>query len=119
MELMVTVVDTAGNPDAKGLQISGNATVSGACELKKVMVEALDTAEEVILDVGGITDSDPTFFQLLCAAHQSAAAQGKRVRFASAGCKRLRQLAAANGFHPATGCCLDNSRCPLHKEGEI
>ena len=73
MELMMASNDTAADPIVQTVQLAGKTTVAGAADLKMVLVEALDSADEVILDVSGITACDPSFFQLLCAAHQSSA----------------------------------------------
>lgn len=119
MEIMVTQLEGAEHPGGKSLRISGRGTVSGAAELQRALVAALDSAQELVLDVGAVTDCDPTFFQLLCAACRSAAARGGRVRVAPAGLETLRGLAAANGFHPAGGRCRQQGSCLLQKEEEI
>ena len=118
MELMMASSDSSVNPVAKVVQLSGKATVAEAADLKKVLVEALDAADEVIVDVSGITAGDSTLFQLLCAAHQSSASLGKRLKIAIDDLCGLRNLAAATGFHPASGCCRGQSNCLLHMEGE-
>ena len=119
MELIMTAVETTSNPAAQGLRISGKATVPGAAELQRVLLEALDSTDELILDVSGVTDSDPTFFQLLCAACRYATVRKKRLRVATAAGNRLGQLAEANGFHPAANCGMEQSSCLLQKEEEI
>lgn len=116
MNLMVTPVDTGKIPKERGLYIKGKATVLGACELKRVLVEAFETADELIIDISGVTYSDPTFFQLLCATHQSSAAQGKRLTMAPAGYRKFMQLAVAAEFNPAAGGCRHNTTCLLKEE---
>jgi ABC-type transporter Mla MlaB component len=116
MDLTVALVDTGKILEEWRLHITGKATVQGACELKRVLSEALETADELILDVSGVTESDPTFFQLLCAAHQSSAALGKRLTMAPAGYRKFMQLANAAGFHPAAGGCRHNTICLLKEE---
>ena len=116
MELIVTAVEIAGNAGAKRLQLSGKATVAGAVELKKCLLETLAAADEVIVEVSEVTDSDPTLFQLLCAAHRFAVLQDKRLTISPDGSGKLRQLAATSGFHPASGCCPEQSGCLLSKE---
>ncbi len=118
MGLMMASNDTSVNPAAKAVQLSGKATVAEAVDLKKVLAEALASADEVILDVSGITACDPTFFQLICAAHQSSEVQGKRLRVAHDDLGVLRNLAVAAGFHPASVCCRGQNSCLLQMEGE-
>ena len=105
MELMITALDITGNQAAKGLRLAGKATVAGAAELKRALLAALAAAETVVLDVSGITATDATFFQLLCAAHQSAVAEGRQLSIAADDGNRLGQLAHTCGFYPASGCC--------------
>ena len=116
MELMMASNDTAADPVVQTVQLSGKATVAGAADLKRVLVEALDSADEVILDVGGITACDPSFFQLLCAAHQSSAVLGKMLGVAPDDLGGLRDLAEISGCYPASGCCRVQGGCLLQKE---
>ncbi|MBK5275102.1 MAG: STAS domain-containing protein [Desulfuromonadales bacterium] len=116
MELMMSSNDTAVDPAAQTVRLSGKATVAGAVDLKRVLVEALDSADEVILDVSGITTCDPSFFQLLCAAHQSSAVLGKMLGVGPDGLGGLRNLAKLSGCYPASGCGRVQGGCLLQKE---
>lgn len=118
MGLMMTSNDSSVNPAAKVVQLTGKATVAEAADLKKVLVEALETSDEVVVDVSGVTGCDPTFFQLLCAAHRSSESLEKRLKVVADDLSGLRNLSAATGFQPASGCCRGKSGCLLHMEGE-
>lgn len=116
MDLMMSPAEGSETPQEHRLHITGKATVMGAGELKRLLAEALAAADALTLDVSGVTESDLSLYQLLCAAHQSSALLGKRLTIAPAGYHTFMQRAAAAGFLPAAAGCRHHINCPLQEE---
>src|SRR6266702_4932361 len=57
--------------------VEGKATIQGADELKAALVDAFESASEVMLEVSGVTEIDAAFLQLFCSVQKSAAAANK------------------------------------------
>ena len=77
MDIRLERLDQGGMAGVVVVWIEGKATIHGADELKAALVEAFESASEVMLDVSGVTELDAAFLQLLCAAGKSAAATKK------------------------------------------
>lgn len=116
MDLIMSPAVAGATPEGRSLHITGKATVMGAGELKRVLAEALETTDALTLDVSGVTECDLTLYQILCAAHQSAALRGKSLTMAPAGYRTFLQRAAAAGFHPAADGCRHHTNCLLSEE---
>ncbi len=61
------------------LILDGDMTVQRAGELKAALIEALDKANSVVIDLENITDADLSCLQLLCSAHRTALKTNKSV----------------------------------------
>ena len=116
MDLIMSPDAAGKTPQERSLPITGKATVMGAGELKRVLSEALETSDALTLDLSGVTECDLTLYQLLCAAHQSAALRGKSLTIAPAGYGTFMQYAAAAGFLPAADGCRHHTNCLLSEE---
>ncbi|MBJ6723779.1 STAS domain-containing protein [Geomesophilobacter sediminis] len=78
------------------------AIVNGAAA-KEALVEALDAAAEVTVDLAGVTELDLIGLQVLCSLHRSARDAGKRALIAGGDNGAVRQAVEAAGFH-RNGC---------------
>ncbi len=63
-------------PASTPLPITGAVTLHTAADWHRRFVEHLQIASSLVLEAGGITESDTNGVQLLCAARRTAAAQG-------------------------------------------
>lgn len=79
------------------LTVEQGMTISQVCMLGKALLQGLDKADQVVLDLGAVHDVDIAGLQLLCAAHRHAVAHGKELHLAGIG-EQLRELARAAGF---------------------
>jgi anti-anti-sigma regulatory factor len=61
------------------LMVEGDMTVNHIGELKDRLVEALDSAEQVLIDVSAATAIDVAGVQLLYACHGFSSARGKKM----------------------------------------
>jgi anti-anti-sigma factor len=53
------------------LRLSGEININMAVEFKKILLDAMGSVREVLVDVENVTDADLTCFQLLCSAHRT------------------------------------------------
>lgn len=69
------------NSDEKSgtLSFVGDVTIGQVAELKEQLVEALNEAERVIVDVSSATAIDVAGVQLLCACHRYSCQNGKKM----------------------------------------
>lgn len=88
----------------KKVVLEGDLTASRAEKIKAVFINALMSANEVIVAFRKIADVDLSFLQLLCSAHRSAVRVHKRVRFDGSFPQILKDTAGASGFLRLTGC---------------
>lgn len=82
---------------AKHDVLTGEATIYRAADLKNELMELLDSASPIRIDLSGVPEIDSSGIQLLLAAKKAAAAQGKTLQFLapSAG---IRSVAALLGL---------------------
>lgn len=101
------LIEGAGGEGRGGraiVTVNGPATVRRAAELRAGLMEALDAAHEVVVDVGGVTATDATFFQLLCSARRTAACGKKRFTVVGSDSEPFRRGVEAGGFDSPAGC---------------
>lgn len=69
------------NPDKNSgtLQIEGDLTINHISTLKERLVEAFETADQVVVDVSAATSVDVAGVQLLCACHRFSSGRGKEM----------------------------------------
>ena len=96
---------TSGEP-ATTLSLSGAVTVRQVDELKTALVAAFAGDGAVLLDLAGVTDADPAFFQLLASAHMTAVITGRAFGMANDPSAAFIRAAVAAGFpEPVSACC--------------
>jgi len=86
------------------IAFSGDLTVPHANTIVLALREALQDAAAVDIVIENVTAVDVTFLQTLCAAHRTAAAQGKEVTVRGEGREPLGSLLIAAGFPRQSGC---------------
>lgn len=109
------------DPEAQGkqvLRVAGRLTIGQASCFREALAGALAAAEELQVELLGVTQIDLTALQLLCAAHQSAEKAGKRFQVLSGGNETYRKVIADAGFQRHIGCARDNSRSCIWVEGD-
>ncbi len=67
--------DNSGDPAV--LAVSGGLTLDNIVELRKILLEALNQAENTVINFENTDSVDLAFLQLLCSAHRMALASGK------------------------------------------
>ena len=79
---MLKAIFTKTDPTAPAsalLQLQGSATIEFCTELQASLLDALDRAEQLAVEVSGITELDVAALQLFCAARRSAIRRGKNM----------------------------------------
>lgn len=102
----------------KVLKIFGGVTVGEARALQEALIDVLDGASEVQVDLSEVTGMDLSGLQLLCAAHQSAVKGGKWLHITDGGNRELLDIIACAGFSRQVGCARDIKFSCIWVEGE-
>ena len=91
------------------LILDGDMTVQRAGELKTALVEALDKAACLVIDLGNITDADLSCLQLLCSAHRTALKSNKSVSLAENAPQLFWDIVKKAGYSCKDPCCDDKN----------
>lgn len=95
---------TIREDDRTRLCLDGELTVSRAAELKKMMIDALESSDTVEIDLDEVTGVDLSFLQLACSAHRTAITNGKEFFFSNGETEMLQQVREQAGFIFQRGC---------------
>ncbi len=95
------------------LAVNGPVTVERACELKEILLRAVNEAEHVVLDLERVTAVDVSCLQILCSAHRTSTRLNKRITLGNVQPEVLRMAAEGGGFERHTGCVLDTTKSCL------
>lgn len=102
-------IERVRGTDGEELRLSGEMRIAQAAALKEALLEALESAEVVRIDLSGVTSIDLTGLQILCAAHQGAQKTGKGFSV-NHGSNDVYMATVANaGFQRHVGCSRDNT----------
>ncbi len=115
MELTMTLHEASDEPTVAIIGLSGSVTVRDGEELKNALAGAFVAADKVLLDVGGITETDSSFFQLLCSARLTAEQGGRELALAPDRSAAYAEAAHASGFID-DGLLAAGSNTSLRKE---
>jgi len=105
-------------PGKQELKVAGSVTIGQAAGFKEALLEALQVASELRLDLSGVTEIDLTGLQLLCATHQSAQASGKKVSVDDGGNRAYLDVVVNAGFPRNVGCGRGCSEACIWVGGE-
>ncbi len=94
-----------GNTDR--LILSGEITISEARELKDVLLKAIDTVNDLHVNMEGVLETDLSLLQLLCATHRAALKQGKRVKVEGKYPAAVMRVMTEAGYSRREGCVAE------------
>jgi anti-anti-sigma regulatory factor len=86
------------------LIVSGSLTVKHAKALKAALLEAVQNAPAVEVDVENIGDLDVSFVQLVCSAHRMVADLNKQMTITGIDQERFSRMLGRLGFFRHIGC---------------
>jgi anti-anti-sigma regulatory factor len=91
------------------LKVSGGMTIEQAAQFREALVAGLAAADDLQVDISGVTRVDLSGLQLLCASHQSAELAGKRFQILNGDNEAFRKVATDAGFQRHIGCSRDHT----------
>jgi anti-anti-sigma factor len=95
--------------------MSGEMTVEHAAALRDALTGSLETEEQVVVDMDGVTDIDLSCLQLLCSAHRTFTRTSRAFGLKCNCPEVLRQIAGETGYSRNTGCTLETENGCLWK----
>jgi anti-anti-sigma regulatory factor len=98
------------------LVLSGQLTVQEAGWLRGVLLNPLERLDRIEIDLSQATGIDLAGLQLLCAAHKSAMAQGKKIVLLGVP-EPVAQAARGAGFSRLEGCTAGPGESCLWAQG--
>ena len=85
------------------LRVDGSATIAQVGQLKELLVQAVDQAHMVLVDLSRVDQVDIAGLQLFCAAHRFACTRGRGIKLSGGG-ERFLALVRAAGFTHGAWC---------------
>ena len=82
------------------VRLEGEVTISGAAELKSVLLDGLASGKELRVNLEQATDLDITALQLLCATEHEARGSGLKFVLSGSLQEELSAAAIEAGFEP-------------------
>ena len=84
--------------------MSGDLTLDNAVELKNAIIKSLENAEEIVLDLEGVTHIDLSCLQVLCASHKSTVSSNKSIELKSKLSAAVKQSIQETGYLHKNDC---------------
>ena len=104
----------------KILTIDGALTVDNVSELRNILEDLIDTADNVVLNVANVTEADMFCVQLLCSAHKTSIELKKSLALSGNCSEAFRKAVRDSGYSQHKGCKLDtNESCLWLKKENI
>jgi anti-anti-sigma regulatory factor len=112
----VQIKDVPEQAGTVNVIVTGAATIANANTLLMHLLAAFHHADNVILDVHGVTEIDTAGLQLLCSSHRSSLYIGKKFSLTGQQQSLFREAAAASGQLRTSGCALDTEHMCIWTE---
>jgi anti-anti-sigma factor len=105
-------VEMARSADTNVLKLEGSLTIERANELKRALLDALNSCGRIVIDLEGLTDLDLSTVQLFCSAHRTSLKDGKHLALHERKSQSLKQMVRDAGLVRTLGCHKDpNKKC--------
>ncbi len=109
-ECDITSYDDTKDRRTRVVEISGRMTIQHADELRSMLLEAFDSAEQVRVEMNAITEIDLAGLQMICSAHRTAVVANKGLAVSGANNGAVRASAVSAGFYRHVGCRPDPTK---------
>jgi anti-anti-sigma regulatory factor len=106
-------VEMAHSAETGAVELKGSWTIERAHQLNQTLIEALQAAEAVSVDVASLSEADLSCLQLLCAAHRTSLNLKKPFKLTRERSATFRQVVHDAGFVRTLGCHQDPSKSCL------
>ncbi len=90
--------------DLEVLKLEGRCTIEQANDLKALLVEALDSANGLVLDLERVSEADITCLQLICAAHSAFLKSNRKLSLNDNLPECIRRIVTQAGYGRAVSC---------------
>jgi anti-anti-sigma regulatory factor len=100
------------------MKVSGAITLSSVGEFLMQLSTTFDLADNVVIDLSGVTEIDVAGLQLLCSSHRSSLLSSKGLRIVGQDSPAIREPAAASGQVRTSGCEIDTKHTCIWIGGE-
>jgi anti-anti-sigma regulatory factor len=103
--------------NGKIITLDGELCIQNADEFRTLLMESIGAADTITMNVASVTEIDLSCLQLLCAAHQIAMNQNKRVSLDRKWSESCAGVIKNSGYARHAGCSLDKDHgCMWIKE---
>lgn len=94
------------------LHLEGDLTIERAGTLRDALVQAMDKAKQVILEIEKVGEVDVACLQVFCSAHRTYVQSGQTLSFSGPLSEEFLKSMEKAGFERDRGCPLDcNHTC--------
>lgn len=93
--------------DSVVVKINGSTNVTNVSSLLMQLLAAFEQADNVVVDLGGITEIDVAGLQLFCSSHRSSIFANKGFRITGQDQPAVWAAATASGQLRTSGCAID------------
>lgn len=112
---MVYKIEPSGS--ALMVILNGEATIESAVELKNVLLKAMESSDDIIINIESLTAIDLSFLQLLCSACRSCLKLGKKLSLSGKYPDFYNRMVRNAGYFRQRGCEIDSNDSCLWKRG--
>ena len=95
-------------PGTVTLRIAGQVDISSVGELLVQLADASQYADEVVIDLSGVTEIDVAGLQLFCSCHRSSIFSNKEFRITGQDQPAIERAAASIGYLRTSECVIDS-----------
>jgi anti-anti-sigma regulatory factor len=115
-EMTIELSQDVQAPERQTLKVTGKVTIEQAAQFKEALISALAEAQDITLEISGVTDLDLSALQLFCSGHRTAVLQGKRLTLLHQGNEVFERVKNDAGFQRHIGCDKDDTNSCLWVE---
>ena len=105
-------VEITRSAEMNVLKLKGSWTIERASELKRVLLEMLNSCEHMSIDLEELTELDLSTMQLFCSVHRTSLSEGKHLAVYEKKSEAFKRLVREAGLARTLGCHKDpNEKC--------
>lgn len=115
----ITATNSGEEAGSRTIRIAGAITIPHISDIRGELLNSLDGADTIVLEVAGVNEIDVTGLQLLCSTHRSFVKKELQISIQGASAGVVHSAAESAGLLRTT-CCVSNTRCAcLWSGGEV
>lgn len=106
-DFSIQVEALSGDAGSVVVRIAGPANINNISAMLKQLLSAFEQADNVVVDLGGVTEIDVVGLQLFCSSHRSSLVINKGFSVTGQDQPAVRAAASASGQLRTSGCAID------------